>query len=319
MNGRLRSWSALDDGSWESLLLGNGSSIAIWRDFAYSSLLDQAALSPDDRRLFRSAGTANFETLLSALRLARLVCRQEGHDEDDTRRRYRTIRRALFRAVNRVHVDWPSVSTAIRRQVREALLKYRSVYSTNYDLLVYWSIMTDRPRDFRDFFWGPGASFDPADVDVTTGVTRVLYLHGALHLYLLPGGGTAKLVARGRNLLAEMSTRRSTIPLFVCEGRSRDKQIAIAKSDYLTFANGEFEADDSPLVIFGHSLSDQDAHLLPHIYKPSRRIAISIMPGTQLSVIRRKAELKERFPSARLSFFDAMTHPLGDTALRVAP
>ncbi len=87
ITGRLRPWSAVDDETWRSLLLGNGMSIAIWPNFAYNSLLDKAGLSPDDRRLFRALGTSNFESVLSGLRFAQLVCRQEGHGPSDARRR----------------------------------------------------------------------------------------------------------------------------------------------------------------------------------------------------------------------------------------
>jgi hypothetical protein len=176
--------------------------------------------------------------------------------------------------------------------------------------------MTDRSADFRDFFWGSGDSFNPDDVDVPTGVTRVLYLHGALHLYRFGEGGTAKLTARSRNLLSRIEAATSAVPLFVSEGRSQDKRVAIARSDYLSFAANEFEADDNPLVVFGHTLGEQDDHLLPAIDQPSRRVAVSVMPGNETSVIRRKAELKERLPHARLSFFDATTHPLGDPSMR---
>jgi hypothetical protein len=150
-------------------------------------------------------------------------------------------------------------------------------------------------------------------------VTRILYLHGALHLYTAADGSTAKLTATGKNLLARMAARTGTVPLFVCEGHTRDKRVAIARSDYLSFANGEFSADGAPLVVFGHALGEQDAHLIDHIDKPSRRVAISVMPSSPNAIIRRKAELKELLPHARLSFFDATTHPLGEPAMRVTP
>lgn len=106
LTGRLRPWSALDDGRWASLLLGNGSSIAVWPQFSYRTLVDKANLSAGNGRLLKELETANFETVLSGLRLARTVCRQEGHGGEDERRRYLAIRRALARAVNDVDVDW---------------------------------------------------------------------------------------------------------------------------------------------------------------------------------------------------------------------
>lgn len=299
-----------------SLLLGNGSSIAVWPDFAYSSLLDQAHLSRSDRRLFSTLGTSNFESVLRALHLAEIVCRQEGHDDRDARRRYRAVRRALVRGVNSVHIGWSWVGVSIRRQMRNEMLRFRTVYSTNYDLLVYWAVMTDRAGDFRDFFWGPGHSFDPDDVAVPAGVTKVLYLHGALHLYRVDEGGTAKLTAGSSDLLSMIGTATAPVPLFISEGRSQDKRSAIARSDYLSFANDRFESDDRPLVVFGHSLGEQDDHLLPAIDQRSRRVAVSVMPGPEAAVILRKAELKERLPHARLSFFDATSHPLGAASMQ---
>ncbi len=319
LTGRLRMWSAVDDGSWGSLLLGNGSSIAVWPHFAYGSLLDQAHLSRNDRRLFSGLGTSNFESVLRALHLAEVVCRQEGHDYRDARRRYRAVRRALVRGVNSVHVDWSSVGVAIRRQMRNEMLRFRTVYSTNYDLLVYWAVMPDRAADFRDYFWGPGHSFDPSDTDVPAGITRVLYLHGALHLYRVGESGTAKLTAGSRDLLSTIGATTAPVPLFISEGRSQDKRAAIARSDYLSFANDKFEADDSPLVVFGHSLAEQDDHLLPAIDQRSRRVPVSVMPGNEGAVILRKAELKERLPHARLSFFDGTSHPLGAASMRAIP
>jgi hypothetical protein len=319
LSGRLRKWSAVDDGSWRSLLLGNGSSIAVWPQFGYGSLLDRAHLSRNDRRLFSTLGTSNFESVLRALHLAEVVCRQEGHDYRDARVRYRAVRRALVRGVNSVHVGWSSVTVAIRRQMRNEMLRFRTVYSTNYDLLVYWAVMTDRTADFRDYFWGPGHSFDASDVDVPAGVTRVLYLHGALHLYRVGEGGTAKLVAGSSDLLSRVGAATAPVPLFISEGRSQDKRGAIARSDYLSFVKDEFEADDGPLVVFGHSLGEQDDHLLPAIDQRSRRVAVSVMPGKRSAVIVRKAELKERLPHARLSFFDATSHPLGATSMRAIP
>jgi Domain of unknown function (DUF4917) len=316
--GRLRTWSAADDGSWKSLLVGNGASIAVCHRFAYSSLLDEAHVSRSDRRLFSTLGTSNFESALRGLHLAEIVCRQEGHDHRDVRRRYRVVRRALVRGVNSVHVGWSSVGVAIRRQMRNEMLRFRTVYSTNYDLLVYRAVMTDRAADFRDFFWGPGHSFDPTDVDVPAGVTKVLYLHGALHLYRVGENGTAKLTAGSSDLLSRISGSTAAVPLFVSEGRSEDKKAAIARSDYLSFGNDEFESDSRPLVVFGHSLGEQDDDLLPAIDQPFRRVAVSVMPGKEREVILRKAELKERVPRARLSFFDATSHPLGAASMRAA-
>ena len=54
---------------WETLIVGNGLSINIWSDFAYSRLFEPASLSlnPSACTLFSDFKTQNFETVLEAL------------------------------------------------------------------------------------------------------------------------------------------------------------------------------------------------------------------------------------------------------------
>jgi hypothetical protein len=144
-----------------------------------------------------------------------------------------------------------------------------------------------------------------------------LYLHGALHLCRTADDATAKRRSEAENLLDSIARPDAGIPLFVSEGRSTDKERAIRRSDYLSFGNQVFSEDSKPLVIFGHSLSREDKHLLASINQPNRRVAISMLPGRTTSMARHQAELIELLPHARLSFFDATTHPLGDSELLI--
>lgn len=107
----LENWSNIDaDGPWRCLLVGNGASMAVWPRFQYPTLLDQAGLSDEDLLLFDALnGTRNFEVVLNGLRVSRLVCDQLQHDSDEVEERYRTIKEALIRAVNNVHVPWVSI------------------------------------------------------------------------------------------------------------------------------------------------------------------------------------------------------------------
>jgi hypothetical protein len=68
MVDRLKECADLKDGCrWETLVVGNGLSINIWRDFAYSRLFEQATLDHAARRLFSDFDTQNFETVREAL------------------------------------------------------------------------------------------------------------------------------------------------------------------------------------------------------------------------------------------------------------
>ena len=319
LSGELRSWrQARGSISWASLLLGNGASIAVWPRFEYSSLLARAPLRPHDRDLFDALETSNFESVLNALQVARLLCGQQGHETETSRRRYRSIRRALVAAIQDVHIRYRCLPVSALASLRDTYRTFDTVYTSNYDLLLYWAIMVDRGVGFRDFLWNIGSTFDITDTDVPADVTRIMYLHGALHLYTDSDGVAAKRTAGSRDFLRSIAASTATIPLFVSEGRSNRKLRAIRRSDYLSFVYKEFTSDVTPIVVFGHSLADQDAHLREGLNQRDRRVAISLMPDRPSRILGQKARLREFLPRARLRFFDATTHPLGDPGLRVS-
>lgn len=324
VDAKLEDWPDVEsDGPWPALLLGNGSSIAVWRDFGYDRLFDEAPLTLADKQLFRALGrTTNFELVLDALRVSRLVCKQLAHADQEVLQRYDSVRDALIAAVNDVHVPW---STALPdlKAIGEALVEHDAVYSTNYDLLAYWALMAlERPRDWGDAFWNDGLLFDDVNVEPRWSMTMIHYLHGGLHIYRTKSGATVKRQAPvGRTLLDLLGTkyRGSDVPLFVSEGSSDDKMRVIRSSDYLSFAYGELEDEDRQIVVFGNSLSDQDAHLVRAINRwPKRSLAIAIRSNRPLRIIETKTRLQQALRGP-LRFFDSETHPLGDPALQLAP
>ena len=60
---------------------------------------------------------------------------------------YEQIQDALFDAVAAVHIQWNDVADKWLSRIKSELRRYRRVYSTNYDLLVYWSMMHDDEVD----------------------------------------------------------------------------------------------------------------------------------------------------------------------------
>ena len=62
-------WDALRESTWDTLLLGNGASIAIHREFAYPTLhsvADAKGLLPTTAPIFAKLGTTDFEHVLLA-------------------------------------------------------------------------------------------------------------------------------------------------------------------------------------------------------------------------------------------------------------
>jgi Domain of unknown function (DUF4917) len=332
----LLTWNAIrgTDVPWRGLLIGNGASIAVSSSFGYPSLLEVAASPNIDqplrggaRQLFDALGTTNFEFVLASLKLAGRVCAATGVDYSAFPQLYRDVQQALFEAVGHVHVPWEIVAGRSLPRIRAELVRYKSIFSTNYDLLVYWAMMSEGdPDDFRDFFWELGGGpFDPANVEIWGAPAVVYFLHGGVHLRRTTGGGTLKRAAVGGTLLSQFRTdwESAESPLLVSEGTSADKLLSISGSDYLSFAYSGFARHTGNLVIFGHGLGEQDDHLVHAMnewnsppWNP-RQIAVSVRGQLSEQQVRQeKARLAQRLPSADLWFYEADTHPLGEPNVR---
>ncbi len=85
-DGTLLSWDEVKDRcQWDTLLIGNGMSVNVWRGFAFASPYEEAergtkfgGLSDEDKRPFKAlVDTHNFELVLAklrdAIRLAELL------------------------------------------------------------------------------------------------------------------------------------------------------------------------------------------------------------------------------------------------------
>jgi hypothetical protein len=323
VDASLLPWPEISEHDWGGLLVGNGASMAVWSKFGYRSLYEEAqrddlehSLQAADVALFDGMETTNFESVLSALQTARVVANALGTSRSEIDERHEAIRLALIAAVREVHVPWNEVSEEVLVDAREALLQFSWVFSTNYDLLLYWAIMQEDPYPFPDYFWSQ--PFSVTDTEVARKATRMLFLHGGLHLHRDLSGRTFKRIAGAENLLDSFGegADEGFTPLFVAEGSADEKVQAIRQSDYLTFAYKTFAERRVDFVVFGSSLGETDRHLLQAMRQwGGRTIAIGLRPGSaEAVIIERKARLCRELPDAALTFFDASTFPLGRRA-----
>jgi hypothetical protein len=318
------------DGPWNGIILGNGVSRAVSPGFAYDSIFNVAQsqsvanpLHAHEIDLFTQLVTTNFERVLSALSQARQINQILGLEYGAILAAYDRIRLSLIEAVHAVHIPWIDIATQTLISIRSALRQYQFIYSTNYDLLNYWSIMQDT-TGFIDFFFGN--TFDVSNTDVWDPTkTRILFLHGALHLYR-SGGGTVKRAANAYGNLLQafgdpIGADQSPIPLFISEGTSQDKLHSIHSNDYLGFAFSELVRHEGGLVILGQSLEPAyDQHLIDAICgRRNRRIGIGIYRGTQneTQIIAQKVAWLQKFDGYGFSidFFESSTHALAAPSL----
>jgi hypothetical protein len=334
IDGTLDAWPTLAaEFERGALFLGNGLSIHVWKQFGYGSLYQRALLNTpgrlteEDQALFAAFSTENFERVLAALNATIRVAEALNYQTTGIADRYRSIQAALGAAVRGVHIERGDVPNHTLSTINKELRAHRVVFTTSYDLLVYWAMLYEqRPNKLKDLFWSDGphgrCEFDPANADVRAGCTPVLFLHGALHLIVQSTGITRKLRKNDQTLLAQfgqpVDDDPHAHPLLVSEGSSLDKLHAIENNDYLVHVYDRLQNCMAPLVIFGSSLGEQDHHLLHAINKhQGRPVAVSMRPNADAEVIRsRQGEIAGRLGAERLYFFDSTTHPLGDPSLR---
>lgn len=331
IDGELADWSTLADEDWSTLLLGNGLSMNLWAGFGYKSLYAAATLSTEAKAIFGELGTTNFEQGLECLHHANIALRALKESTALVDATYEQVRDALFNTVSEVHVPWDDFPPDTHDHFATQIDRFRSVFTTSYDLNLYWSHMwaqyksTKVTTNIVDLFWA-GDRFDPANCDIwSSKATRVLYLHGGLHLWQDDQTGENGKWTHASGRLLDIKSKYGPTsdrrPLFVSEGSWAAKTRTIRQSSYLSFCLDELRTDESPTVVFGQALADQDRHILTALNEGApRRIAISMYPtGDDEAVVEEKARLLQAFRRHKVTFFDSTTHPLGDPALLITP
>ncbi|MGY1446180.1 DUF4917 family protein [Pseudomonas chlororaphis] len=325
----LEDWNALCASTpITGLLIGNGASRAVWEDFAYDSLFENARtveekpLSPSELSVFEALQTRSFEQVLGALKTTSRVNKALAVSSAAPRNRYYAIKEALINTVHAVHIPWRLVQPATLSQINQELRRYRTVFTSNYDLLNYWAIQHDA-QGIDDLFQGADPSFDISQT--ASERTRVLYLHGGLHLVRNQDGTARKLGSTEGTLLGNFAINNTLktlddVPLFVSEGPVADKLKTIRGSDYLSFCYQQLLNHSDALCIFGHDLGSQDSHLVSAIRQSKvRTLAISIQPRSKAFIQNQKRRYAKLFAGMEvtLRFFDSKSHALGNPALSV--
>jgi hypothetical protein len=314
------------------LLLGNGFSRACRDDiFDYGALFDRADFnncSEHARAAFDALETRDFEVVMRGLRNASTLLELYGSGDRNLRQRLRSdadeLREVLVHAIADSHPASPGDIPRERyTRCRAFLERFASVYTLNYDLLLYWAIMQEEiePRlRFDDGFRTPdeGATEYVTWEVEKTDKQNVFYLHGALHIFDA-GDELQKYtwVNTGMRLIdqARDALNNNLYPLFVAEGESRRKLERIKHSDFLGRSYRSFSKIGGVVVVFGLAFADNDAHILNRIARgkaTSLLVGVHGDPSTQANkrMIRRANGLASDRPVGRplrVEFFDSDT------------
>ncbi len=309
------------------VLLGNGFSIACRPDiFAYNALFDRAEFPEGDavaRAAFEILATRDFEEVMRALRDgAKLIAALSPENRPlaaQFRNAATALREILVRTISNQHPEAPAdIPQAAYRSCRSFLGNFDSIYSLNYDLLLYWAIMQKE--------LGPGADFDDGFRTPENGPTAyvtweveksdqqsVHYLHGALHIF--DAGAELKKftwINTGMRLIEQVrqALESDMYPLIVAEGESHQKKAKITHSNYLSRSFRSLPKVTGALFIFGHSLAPNDEHILRLIERgKTRQLYVSLFgdprSASNRAVVARAEEMAAYGKGRDLIFYDA--------------
>jgi len=260
------------------VLLGNGFSRALFdKVFNYTALFERAKskLSPTAAKAFKALNTTNFEEVMRGLRHASALVDIYASSKPSVaaamRKDLDAIRDLLAATIAESHPDRPSsITTEQYASAKKFLSHFDCIYTSNYDLLVYWTAMQDEidPKLKHDDGFRSGDDFGAEYVvwEVqNTDDQNIHYLHGALHIFDA-GHEVQKytwvhtqipLIEQIRDALKE-----NKYPLFVSEGTWQEKLDRIQHSNYLGRAYRSFAKIGGSLFIYGLSLAPNDEHIL---------------------------------------------------------
>jgi hypothetical protein len=349
---------AATDGQRRHLLLGNGFSIALFPDrFTYKSLLQQAkdeglfATTPELEQAFEILETTDFETVLSALvSMRKLIHLYSGEPGANTKiaQHAEHLKHTLVQAIAGKHPErlsgidekqFQAVRAFLGHFSGKGLAKPGCVYTLNYDLLLYWSLLHEPgpewdgtvivpPLDEEliehdDGFRAPPNDYDAPYVtwDLESGSNKqnIHYIHGGLHLFDA-GDELQKFCweRSGKPLMDQIHEALDTdrFPMFVSEGTSESKLTKILHSGYLTRSLKSFAAvcasQSNNLFVYGHSLAESDEHILQLIERGKcKSMYVSIYgdpESDQNAAIIHRAELisaARDWNPLKVQFFDA--------------
>ncbi|MBR0873046.1 DUF4917 family protein [Bradyrhizobium tropiciagri] len=252
-----------------SLMIANGFSIKYFR---YANLLEKAGLDEGSplRALFGALSTFDFEVVIRALEDAALVERAYSKEKraELLASEADKLRGALVHAVRVTH---PKHREDIADQIPACvkfLSQYDTIFTLNYDLLLYWVIL-ENTKQFKDGF---GLAEDrngfrwPFKTDAHCNIYN---LHGGLHLFKTEDDELEKRIDQGSGVIdaiASTITQAKRLPLYVAEGTSAQKLARIYATPYLRHCYEMLKCSESAFFVYGHSASPNDAHIYDALF-----------------------------------------------------
>jgi len=277
------------------LLLGNGFSMAYDTTiFSYNALnkFIEKIEDPLLQKLFEIVNTKNFEVVMQQLDN---FCQLAEEFSSDAELKVKiqaasdALKRSLIDAVKELHPEHvfqvpEEKSKACADFLGDYLKTNGHVFTTNYDILLYWVLMRNIDM-FPSAIDGFGRTVEDSDEyvedyeegDLEWGKYKeeqnVHYLHGTLPLFDAGVSITKEEYDTQDYLLKKIEKRMDNkeYPIFVTSGNGKEKLTHIMHNQYLTYCYEKLCSLEGSLVTFGFNFGEYDHHIIDAINQAAKQ------------------------------------------------
>lgn len=277
------------------LIMGNGFSMAYdAKIFSYNALYNFIEELNDEvlSKLFSVINNKNFELVMRELEnfieIAKIFNSDSGLITDLISAKEK-LQNSLIQAVSEMHPEHVfEVSEEKSQQcfsfISQYIEKGGKIFSTNYDLLLYWILMRNdstiaidgfgkellnpdeikygEEQEWSDLYWGKNKEEQ-----------NIFYLHGNLPFFDT-GTTIEKEVYKNRNYLLDNikdRMQKQDYPIFVTSGNGEEKLNHIMHNSYLIYCYDQLCSLDGYLVSFGFNFGQYDNHIIEAINKAAKQ------------------------------------------------
>lgn len=276
------------------LLLGNGFSMAYDQEiFSYNALYDfiEKLDDPTLSKLFKVVNTKNFEQVMR--QLDNFIEMAEAFDDkgkltEALQNANELLQQSLIEAVSSMHPEHvfeltEEKSAACYAFLNEYIGNNGKLFSTNYDLLLYWVLMRNNsshsidgfgrellnPKDLKK---GAEPEFGELHWGKNKEEQSVFHVHGTLPFFDTELEIEKEVYTGESYLLENIKERmeRKEYPIFVTAGDGEEKLKQIYRNRYLTYCYENLSKIQGSLISFGFNFGEYDEHIIDAINKAAK-------------------------------------------------
>ena len=291
-----------------NILLAYGFSFACCQDiFMYDRLFNTADFSEEINKVFCEFRTFDFEKIIKKLNdtskivnvydKVNSIIQQLEFDSNK-------IKDELVNAISKKHPVHQHIIPDYKFcSAYRFLSNFENIYTLNYDMLLYWTQMFEKRKsdllkylkiDLKEYKDNFGRFNGELCWYKKNSSQKIFYLHGALHLFDTGSDIIKAETTPDENLMDVIKNRldNNLYPLIVAEGSSEEKLDKISHNKYLQNSLEQLKYIKGNLFIHGHSLDDNDKHIINTISNAwdLKQIFISVYnPNKNFEEIQHKA------------------------------